>query len=323
MTPLPLLHGHAPDDIRAALKAAGLKGPHAFIRGLDQGYDLDAYLDRLLHPLAEGDDFRVAVDTPHGESWVLMERLPWDSAFFDRGIARLDAVVRPGVSRGPRDRVDAEALALARALETAAARGINYVFSTVEASDLASIRLLSGAGFELIETRCHYHKALSEPPRDRFPVRLAGPTDVESLARAARMMVNHFDRFHSDLAIPEKDADRLMEQWVRASILDGFADATIVPDEPDPEAFCTAKYHREHWEGWGLRLAQPVLSAVAPRHRGWYVRIISELGEHLRSIGAEHAFLVTQITNNAVIRCWEKLGYQFGKGEHVFRRLLP
>jgi dTDP-4-amino-4,6-dideoxy-D-galactose acyltransferase len=61
---------------------------------------------------------------------------------------------------------------------------------------------------------------------------------------------------------------------------------------------------------------------VAPVHKGWYVRIISELGEQLRQSGATHAFLVTQLTNNAVIRCWEKLGYQFGKGEHVMRKLL-
>ena len=52
------------------------------------------------------------------------------------------------------------------------------------------------------------------------------------------------------------------------------------------------------------------------------MRIISELDEHLRDIGAEHSFLITQLTNNAVIRCWEKLGYQFGKGEHIFRKLL-
>jgi dTDP-4-amino-4,6-dideoxy-D-galactose acyltransferase len=113
-----------------------------------------------------------------------------------------------------------------------------------------------------------------------------------------------------------------MERWVEASVVGGFADATIVPDVDAPEAFCTAKYHREHWAGWGCKLSQPVLSAVAPRHKGWYVKLISELDEHLRSVGAEHSFLITQITNNAVIRSWEKLGYGFGKGEHIFRKLL-
>ena len=78
-------------------------------------------------------------------------------------------------------------------------------------------------------------------------------------------MVNPFDRFHADPSISEADADRMMERWIEASILQGFADATVVPDVEAPEAFCTARYHREHWEGWNLRLAQPVLSAVSPR----------------------------------------------------------
>jgi len=122
--------------------------------------------------------------------------------------------------------------------------------------------------------------------------------------------------------VPAADADRLMERWVEASIAGGFADATIVPDVEEPEAFCTAKFHCEHWEGWRCKLSQPVLSAVSPRHKGWYMKIISELDEYLRGMGAEHSFLVTQITNNAVIHSWEKLGYRFGKGEHVFRKLL-
>lgn len=317
-----LLASASTDVLRDGLRDAGLSGPHAFIRGLDAGYDLSVHLDRLLRPLPPGDDLRYHVGEGSAARWVLMERLPWDSDFFGYGVARLDAVVSPGRVADLREDVGPGIAALDAVFQNAARNGIEYVFCSASATDLPLVRTLSGCGFELIETRCHYHKPLSGPPAERYPTRLAGPEDVPSLARAAATMVNQFDRFHADPWISTAATDRLMARWVEASILDGFADATIVPDEPAPEAFCTAKYHRQHWEGWRLRLAQPVLSAVAPRHRGWYVRIISELGEHLRSIGAEHAFLTTQITNNAVIRCWEKLGYQFGKGEHVFRKLV-
>lgn len=314
----------AAPDINAArelLAAAGVTGPHAFIRGLDADYDLDVHVSRLMRPLPAGDDLRFAVEVDARRHWVLMERLAWDSDFFGRGMARLNAVVVPGVAPDLREDVSGRVEALRAVLGEAEFRGIDYVVAQVDATDLVGIRTLCGAGFELIETRCHYHRALTAP-KERFATRLAGPADVPSLARAARETVNAFDRFHADPAIPLADADRLMERWVEASILHGFADATIVPDVEAPEAFCTAKYHREHWGGWKLRLAQPVLSAVSPRHRGWYVRIIAELEEHLRQMGAEHAFLITQITNNAVIRCWEKLGYGFGKGEHVFRIVL-
>lgn len=317
-----LLEVHDIPTLHAGAIGSGVEGPHAFIRGLDASYDRQVMLEQWFRPLAEPDDLRFSVNSRDQEFWVVMERLPWDSDFFSIQTARLNAILRPHRKGGLREESSAGAEALSQALKKAADRGIAYVFAPVSPNDLYSMRTLAANGFELIETRCLYHRQLSAPPAQRHAVRLAGPEDVPSLARAARTMVNPFDRFHADLAIGDLDADRMMERWVEASIIGGFADATIVPDVEQPEAFCTAKYHRAHWEGWGLKLAQPVLSAVSPRHKGWYVRIISELDEHLRSIGAEHSFLVTQLTNNAVVRCWEKLGYQFGKGEHIFRRVL-
>lgn len=319
----PLLQSHPAHELRNGIADTGVVSPHAFIRGLDADYDRKVMLDQWLRPLEESDDLRFCFEHDNGtEHWVLMERLAWDSEFFGRGMARLNAVLQPGVSLPLRAEVAPGIEAVHATLEQARTRGIDYVFCPVSPNDLPTIRVLSACGFDLIETRCHYHRPLDAPPAQRHFTRLATAADVPSLARAARIMVNPFDRFHADPAVSENDADRLMERWVEASIVGGFADATIVPDVDAPEAFCTAKYHREHWEGWGRRLSQPVLSAVAPRHRGWYVKIISELDEHLRSIGAEHSFLITQITNNAVIRSWEKLGYGFGKGEHIFRKLL-
>ena len=65
-----------------------------------------------------------------------------------------------------------------------------------------------------------------------------------------------------------------------------------------------------------------MFSAVGPAFRGWYRKIISELNCYMQSEGAEHAYLVTQVTNNPVIHCWESLGYRFGKAEHVFSKEL-
>lgn len=280
-------------------------------------------VDQWLRPLAERDDLRFCYRRhSDAERWVLMERLAWDSEFFGRGMAKLHAVVEPGTTAEVRGDVSVAVDALRAALENARAQSIDYVFCAVSPGDLPTVRTLDACGFALIETRCHYHRPLDAPPTQRYATRLAIPDDIPSLARAARMMVNPFDRFHADPAISEASADRLMERWVEASVVGGFADATIVPDVDAPEAFCTAKFHREHWQGWRCKLSQPVLSAVSPRHKGWYVKIISELDEYLRGIGAEHSFLVTQITNNAVIHSWEKLGYRFGKGEHIFRKLL-
>jgi dTDP-4-amino-4,6-dideoxy-D-galactose acyltransferase len=321
-TPAPLLQTHDVATLHTGATGSEVEGPHAYIRGLDADYDLKVMLNQWFGPLDANDDFRLRINASGHEFWVLMERLPWDSEFFAIQTARLNAVLCPNKPAGLRQDSTAGAQALAVALGHAKRCGITYVFAPVSPKDLYSIRVLAANGFDLIETRCQYHRPLSGPPARRYAVRLAGPADVPSLARAARTMVNPYDRFHADLSISDQDADRMMECWVQASILNGFADATLVPDVDQPEAFSTVKYHRAHWQGWRLKLGQTVLSAVSPRHKGWHVRILSELDEHLRSIGAEHSFITTQLTNNAVIRCLEKLGYQFGKGEHIFRKVL-
>lgn len=317
-----LLELYDATSLHTVATLSGATGPHSFIRALDADYDRRQMLEQWFRPMKPADDLRFEIQVGAETYWIIMEALPWDSEFFGMGMARVNAVLKRGRVPLPREDATSGAQALTIALAQAADRGIGYVLAPAAPTDLYTLRTLSTAGFEMIETRCHYHRALTSAPDERHKVRLATAEDIPSLARTARTMVNPYDRFHADPVISETDADRMMERWIEASILHGFADATIVPDVDAPEAFCTAKYHREHWDGWGLKLAQPVLSAVSPRHKGWYVRIISELDEHLRSAGAEHSFLITQLTNNAVIRCWEKLGYQFGKGEHIFRKVL-
>lgn len=307
--------------LHESLSKSELQGSHSFIRGINTEYDKNIILEQWLRPLSEQDDYRIQVEVEGETFWIFIERLPWDSKFFSMQTAKLNAIIKPGVKNTPRNNSQNTAKAMQLALKYLKKGGIQYIFSSVSPSDLHTIRALSASGFELIETRCYYHRALL-PAQKRYPTRLATIEDIPSLAKTARVMVNPFDRFHADLEISEQLADKMMETWVDASIRNGFADATIVPDEPAPEAFCTAKYHQHHWSGWGLKLSQPVLSAVASRHKGWYVKLISETDEHLRENGAEHSFLITQITNNAVIRSWEKLGYQFGKGEHIFRKML-
>lgn len=321
MTALQSLTAHDPDQVRSGLEAAELAAPHEFIREVDAAYDRRVHLDRLLRDLPEGDDLRFAHGSGVDERWVIAERLPWDSEFFGRGFARLHAVASPAGPIGLRDDTTPAVEALEATLVEARGRGISYVFGFAEPRDLPTLRTLHGAGFELIESRILHHKPLGPAP-ERYDVRTATPDDIPTLAQAAKETVNHFDRFHSDPAISPEDADRLMEEWVRVSVTTDFADWTIVPDVESPEAFVTARLYRDHWDGWGAKLAQPIISAVAPSFRGWYRRLISEFEQRSLAEGADHAFLSTQMTNNAVVAGWEKLGYLYGKGEHVFRREL-
>jgi hypothetical protein len=291
--------------------------PRDYVRGLSIEGDTSMQVENLTHELSEGNDLRFLYKGSDGcELGVFAEGLPWDSDFFGYGVARLNRIL--DVSDGGKVGADSHTLALRALLEAASGKGIKYLFGAIDPRDLQTLRALGNAGFALIETRAYYHMPLQDYDHPkRYPVRAATANDLVSLQYAARTSVNPYDRFHADPFLAP-DADRMMDRWMEASILEGFADVTIVPDTPNPTAFCTVKYHRDKWPAWKVKLSQPVLSAVSPEYRGWYRKLISEINFHLRDVGAEHSFLCTQVTNRAVIRVWESLRYRFGAGNSSF-----
>lgn len=296
--------------------------PHDYVDGLSLAGDRQMEAERLLRPIAPELDLRFLHAGPGGEQLVLAEVLPWDTAFFGYAVARLNAVfsATPPLDRPGSDRSGA----VAELVWRARARGVRYLFSAVDPRDVALMRALADNGFALIETRVHQHRSLRDfRPAERYSIRAARGEDLPLLERTAREMVNPYDRFHADPFIPRADADRLMTTWVRASVVERFADATYVPDHEAPEAFCTTKRHEEHWGRWGMALVQPVvLGAVAPTFKGWYRKLISEICWLLAEGRGEHAFFVTQVTNRAAMRSVEALGFRIGRGEHVFRKVL-
>lgn len=305
--------------IRSILAAHLPWSPLDFIRRINADGDRSIHAEFLTAELSEEDDLRFISRSSKGvELAVFARQLPWDSEFFGCRMARLDGVFP---LNAPWYRPNADYTgAIAHLVENAKARDVRYLFASVDPRDLATLRALGSLGFSLIETRVCYHRDLTDySPTERYPVRIATADDVAGLERTAQAMANPYDRFHADPFFDPSATDRLMRRWVQASIRDGFADVTIVPAADQPTAFCTVRYHKDRWDRWGLNLGQPVFSAVGPEFKGWYRKIISEIGYHLRDVGAEHSYLITQVTNGAVIWVWESLGYRFGRGEHIMR----
>jgi hypothetical protein len=309
-------------EVRTRLQDNLVFSPRDYIRHPAEFLRADRvdFINELTRELDARDDLRFVYLTEQGELAVFARRLPWDSEFFGYQVARLDGIF-------PLDSVctsnDYDG-ALETLLELANDRAIKYLFAPVASEDLALIRALGDHRFTLIETRVNYHMSLAQFNfHERYPVRGAYSSDIPILQRTARQTVNPFDRFHSDPYIAICDSDRMMEEWISASIERGFADFVLVPDVDQPEAFTTILYHRDRWKSWGgYKVAQTVLTAVAPAFRGWHRKLVAETNWHLKSLGIDHAILPTQITNRAVIHNLEQLGYQFGRAEHIFRKVL-
>jgi len=296
--------------------------PFDFVRNISIDGDKKMYARQLTSEIDDENDLRFIIKIPSGENVaVFAEKLPWDTSFYGYGVGKLHGIYAvDSAYYQPRTNY---AVAVSELLKIAGSKNIRYLFATVDQRDLATVRVLSESGFSLIEVRAYYHMNVTKYAfPERYAVRSAKSDDVMSLGRAAVGTINPYDRFHADPFIRKEDADRMMRRWVDASILEGFADLTIVPDVTSPAAFITLKYHTDKWKDWNIKLSQPVFGAVSPEFKGWYKKIISEINYHFQDKGIEHSFLCTQTNNKAVIWVWESLGYRFGKGELIFRKLL-
>jgi dTDP-4-amino-4,6-dideoxy-D-galactose acyltransferase len=320
--PMPTDARHMAADLARvrAIMSEGLPwSPFDGIPSLSLAGDRALHAEFLTRALPPDDDLRFLSQLVDGtEVGVFAERLPWDSEFFGYGVAKLHGVF---ALEEPLCRPDADFTPAVEALVAACrARGIHYLLALVDVRDLALIRALGVCGFALIETRPRYHLHLSSYAfPSRFACRPAVAADVESLAEAAAEAVNPYDRFHADPFVGHDAAARLLRRWVGASVCESFADVTLVPDTPRPAALVTLKYHRAKWPRWGVRLAQFGLAACSPRERGWGSKLFSEAHYHLKEMGVEYVTLLTQLPNRPMIRICEKLGYQLGGAELMFR----
>jgi hypothetical protein len=310
------------DEARRLILGSLPWSPLDFVRGVSLEGDRAVHTAALLRDIDPVDDLRfscpISDDT---DVAVCAERLPWDSGFFGYGVARLQGIfpLRAGGYCFAADYTPAvDALtALARS------RNIRYLFAVVDSRDLPTSRALTARGFSLLETRLYFHRSVCNyaHPR-RFRCRLATPADLPCLLALARAVDNPFDRFNADPFIDRADIVRLMETWIRASLVGGFADASLIPDGRNPGAVITMKYHQDKSSAWDMSIAQMVLAMASPRAGNGFLGVLSEVVYHLKERGVDHVVCSTQITNRRAIRAGEHLGFRCGKSEYVFRLLL-
>lgn len=194
-----------------------------------------------------------------------------------------------------------------------------YCFSEIPSEDIFTIQALNESGFKLVENRLTYYLNLKNYTHERYEVRSAVLEDIPNLKRVAREMRNDYDRFHAETIFDLSKADNFLATYIEESVK-GFSDYTMVPSaEGVPsDAFLTANYLFNDWDAIGEKVSKMVLSSVSSETcKGWYLKLISEMAYHLKSIGADYAFMHPATTNRAVIHTYEKLGCKYGKCVHI------
>jgi len=219
-----------------------------------------------------------------------IERLFWDSEFFGFGIGR--------VASARLTHEDASAC-MARARET----GLRCLYFLADAGDPDSWRAAIGAGFDPIDVRIELDRTLPDVASTSLDFTIAVADDVPSLLEVARGAFRQ-SRFFRDGRFPAGKAEELFAVWVRRGVSadDGFT--VLGSGAATRGAFVSAR--AAAGEG------RIELFAVAPelRGRGIGPRLLDAGMSELVRRGARRVSVVTQGSNGAALRTYERAGFR-------------
>ncbi len=219
-----------------------------------------------------------------------IERLDWDSDFFGFGVGRVTA---------PRLTPADAAACGARAREI----GLRCLYFLAEPGDTESWGAAIGAGFDPIDIRVELDRELAPPGPASPDCALAAESDLPALIRLAQGAFTQ-SRFFRDRHFPPGKAEELFSVWVGRGVsnADGF---TALPrTSGEPGAFVSARVAAS-------ASGRIELVAVAPelRGRGVGLRLLAACLDELARRGARRVSVVTQASNVAALRLYERAGF--------------
>lgn len=257
------------------------------------------------------------VATASAEVQWLLQQLAWDSDYFGAPMYRLFT----GVFAAQVTTSELVQAALELRQELAARHGTSYyAFIVVPAEDLKLLQALTGAGWQLVETRLTYYRdQLAAFDYPRQAVRVAEASEAAHVGRIAATARNAYDRFHADAWFGEAQADAYLARYAANTVTTALAATVLVPNSPGlpVDSFLAISDLQGDAAALGTSLSRVLLTAVGPANRGWHVRLVAETLHRAKELGHEAVLMTTQATNHAVFRTCEKLGFRLGATSHV------
>ncbi|MFI5349488.1 MAG: GNAT family N-acetyltransferase [Elusimicrobiota bacterium] len=223
----------------------------------------------------------------------LCRKLAWDSKFWGRSIARLEA-----------ERLTAPTLE--RALAWCRSRHIDCLYFLADASDRRTADLARSGGFRAVDDRVVFTKRLAPSPSPgalRKPIRFSRPGDVPALRAIARK--SHGDaRFYHDPRFPAARCGEFYATWIENSC-GGFSDAVLVC-APGKRPIGYVSCHRDG-RGRG-RIGLFAVDAAAHR-RGFGKLLVEAALSWFAGQGVETVTVATQRRNKASMIFYSKRGF--------------
>jgi len=215
------------------------------------------------------------------------EYLDWDSAFFQRRIAR----VRSG--RLSEDLVPA-------ILQWCSERQIDCLYFLADANDPPTVRVAERNGFNFVDIRTTFERSLDDLPDAPAGVRPAGAADIPELKRLTGRSFSD-SRFYSDPLFDREACDALYAVWIERSC-HGYADCVLVAELDGKAAgYVTCSLGPAQTGSIGL-----IAVDAAVRGGGIGQKLLLSALHYFRDRGMMRATVVTQGRNLASQRLYQR-----------------
>lgn len=304
------------DLIDERAEVLGVYSPTSFLRHIPLSIQQEQYGTGAAQRFGTGTGEEILPMADGATGQWLVQHLPWDTAFFGVDTYRLfTGLFATATPPGALSQAANELRAVL------AQRGAYYAFSVVPAEDIQLIQALTQGGWRLIETRLNFYRPTSEPlPMPPALVRAARPDEASHLGRVSAQARNGYDRFHADPWFGEERAAAMLTRYAEAAVAGTYADVVLVPAEAGlaVDSFLAIGDTAPDLAIADSGYSRVLLTAVGSGNRGWHVKLVAETVRRATAKQLPYVLMTTQVTNRAVFRTCEKLGFRLGSTTHVF-----
>lgn len=296
------------DLVRKDSKRLFYYSPYRFIRDIDS---VELTLKTVLKPIQSeikaGDLEIIDIKVKNWICFFLIKKLQWDSDFFGFDNYKIVNVFYH------EHNFEYLVYAIFQIKEKFITKLKAYIFADIPSEDIFLTQAFNKCGFRLVESRLnYYYKGVKEfQQSERFSVRLANRNDADYLREVAIKMRNNFDRVHADAQIDKSQADDYIGKFAYNAVM-GFADYVIIPNLEGIKPFGFLASNKPA-DIMGKKISKLVLAAIDNSiQKGWLIKLLSETLFILKEQGVDYLTTITQSSNIAAFRTWEKFGFKLG-----------